>query len=300
MTNLVIVVGCLVLGVALSRARVLPADAPATLNAWVLYIALPALVVAKLGALRPGWDALVPGAMAWVQIALVAAAVAVIGPILGWDRRLRATVTLAAGLGNTSFVGLPLVRALLGDDAVPTAILADQLGTFLAFSTVGLAIADWGAGTPIRLGPLVSRVARFPAVWALLAAFLLPVPAVIRDALDGVGATLTPLALVSVGLQLRLRGTGDATPVAVGLALKLVIAPALILALYLACGVHGRTLEVTLLEAAMAPMTTAAIIAVERDLSVDVATRLVGLGIPLSLLTVPAWAGALHWLQGPR
>jgi hypothetical protein len=68
-----------------------------------------------------------------------------------------------------------------------------------------------------------------------------------------------------------------------------------LLGLYLGLGAQrDGVLAVTILEAAMAPMITGAVLAAERDLAPSLASNMVGLGVPLSLLTVPAWA----WLLG--
>lgn len=48
---------------------------------------------------------------------------------------------LTVPLGNTGFVGIPLVEALLGKEAVAYAILYDQFGTFIALNTLGSFIA---------------------------------------------------------------------------------------------------------------------------------------------------------------
>jgi predicted permease len=54
-------------------------------------------------------------------------------------------------------------------------------------------------------------------------------------------------------------------------------------------GARGTEIQVTLFEAAMAPMITGSIIAAEYDLDGDLAALMVGVGIPLSFLTLPIW-----------
>jgi predicted permease len=49
------------------------------------------------------------------------------------------------------------------------------------------------------------------------------------------------------------------------------------------------TARVTILESAMAPMIMAAVVADEFDLDRQLANLMVGVGIPLSLVTVPLW-----------
>lgn len=294
-SNLLLVAICLLGGVALRRAGLFPADGHRALNAWVLYVALPALVLAKMGGVRLDAHVIVPASMAWLQVAFVAAVVAGLGRLAGWDRPTRAALTLTAGLGNTSFLGLPLVEALIGPQAIPTAILCDQLGSFLVFSTIGLSVAAWAAGERLDAGAIVGRIVRFPAVWALVIALTVPLPSMLVETFDRIGATLTPLAVASVGVQVDLSRRSPAGPLAAGLALKLLAVPAVLWALYRGVGVApSETLTVTVIEAAMAPMITAGILASERGLAPDLVARMVSLGIPLSLVTVPAWA---WWLS---
>ena len=100
-----------------------------------------------------------------------------------------------------------------------------------------------------------------------------------------------PIALVSVGYQLQLSFVrGRALALAVGLLFKLVIAPALILLLF----VHwlsgdGEVLNVTVFEAAMGPMIGASIVAIDHEFDPPLITLMVGLGIPLSFVTLPVW-----------
>ncbi len=111
------------------------------------------------------------------------------------------------------------------------------------------------------------------------------------ELLRRLGATLAPIALVSVGYQLQLslvRGRGLA--LTVGLLFKLVIAPALILLLFVRwLSGDGQVLNVTVFEAAMAPMIGASIVAIDHELNPPPVTLMVGLGIQLSFVTLPVW-----------
>jgi hypothetical protein len=298
--NLVLLVVCLGLGAGLRRARVLPDATPAVLNTWVLYVALPALVVRRLAGVHVDASVLVPASMAWLQVGLVAGLVAAVGPRVGWDRPTRAALVLTAGFGNTSFVGYPLLEALRGPGALPVAVLCDQLGSFVALATVGIVVATTAAGGSVAPRALAARILRFPPLWALVVALAIgshPLPAWLAGVLDRLGDTLGPLALAAIGFQLRLRGTGPSTALTAGLVTKLVVVPLVLLGLYRAVGVPpDSTLAVTVLEAGMAPMITGALLAADRGLAPELASRMVGLGVPLSLLTVPAWQWVLDWL----
>jgi hypothetical protein len=105
---------------------------------------------------------------------------------------------------------------------------------------------------------------------------------------ERLGATLAPLALFSIGMQFTLQLTRDQFG-AVGFALawKLVAAPLLVLAAGILFNVHGAVLAVAVLQAGMAPMISAAILADQYGLEPRVANATLGVGILISLLTIP-------------
>jgi predicted permease len=121
-------------------------------------------------------------------------------------------------------------------------------------------------------------------------------PIWVADALKRQGDTLAPLALVSVGLQLRFDQTsGLKTALATGLGFKLLLAPAVLALLYFGIlGTTEETTRVTLFEAAMGPQIGGAIVAVQHGLNPPLVSLMVGLGISLSFLTLPLWSYALH------
>ena len=66
--------------------------------------------------------------------------------------------------------------------------------------------------------------------------------------------------------------------------------PALVALLFVVIlGARGVHIQVTLFEAAMAPMITGSIVAAEHDLDPSLSSLMVGVGIPLSFLTLPLW-----------
>ena len=96
---------------------------------------------------------------------------------------------------------------------------------------------------------------------------------------------------IGIGYQLQLSYVrGKAFALTLGLTFKLVVGPALILLLF---GVplwsDWQVLSVTVFEAAMGPMIGASIVAMDHELDPPLVTLLVGVGIPVSFLTLPAW-----------
>jgi predicted permease len=109
--------------------------------------------------------------------------------------------------------------------------------------------------------------------------------------LKRLGDTLAPLALLSVGLQLRLGHLAEhKRNLALGLGFKLLLAPLAIYLIYVGLlGAHGEQIQVTLFEAAMPPMITAAIVASEHDLDPPLANLMVAVGLVISFVSLSAW-----------
>ena len=289
-------------GLALRRARV-PAEAFARLNRFIVWVPLPAAVLLSLHGLHWEPSYWVPVSMAWIVFALSAAFFSAVGRACGWSARTVGALVMTGGLGNTSFVGFPLLRALYGERAIPVAVLADQPGSFLVLATLGVAAASFYSSGRASFRAVLTRMARFPPLWALAAAAALrpltfpgPVEAALRLGMR----SLAPLALISVGGALRFdraRLERERAPVAVGLIFKLALAP-LAMALLLVVLLHqrGEAVRITLTEAAMGPMITGAIVAEEHGLDSELCSLMVSVGIPLSLISVPAWAKLLEYL----
>jgi hypothetical protein len=167
-------------------------------------------------------------------------------------------------------------------------------GSFLVLSTLGIVTAVAFSSGELPLRQMVRKIALFPPFQALILAFLLrplPFPPELVTVLQKLGDTLTPLALASVGFQLRLGHLrGELKPLGAGLLFKLLLGPAFIYLIYITVlGGSGPVMRVTLFEAAMAPMISAGIVAVDHRLNPPLVTLMIGLGIPLSFLTLPVW-----------
>lgn len=295
------------LGAALKKTGRLPAQTAAALNAFVIWVSLPALILLEIPKLlehtRWSTELLIPVSMAWLLFALSVVTFLVIKKIKKWSNQTVGALTLTAGLGNTSFVGFPLLESLHGKEVIPTAVLCDQLGTFLTLSTLGIFYAIKHApqshhGASSDRQNLLKNIFTFPPFTALLFAILLwntglSTNEETRIPLERLASTLVPLALVAVGFQLRLSRSSlhmHWRAVGIGLTFKLLAAPILLTMLYrFAFGSQSLATQITILESAMAPMITAGVVAEEFGFDHEVASLMIGIGIPLSLVTVPLW-----------
>jgi hypothetical protein len=165
------VLALLLLGVAIGQFRWLPEGTPRLLDAIVVRFSLPALILAVLPEIDVGAELAVPVLAAWGTTVLLAVLVWLLTAPLHLDPVVRATLLLVVPLGNTSFLGFPAVEALLGASHLPTAVVYDQLGSFLALVTFGTIVAGRaGAGPRPTVGAIVRRVVTFPPFAAMVVA----------------------------------------------------------------------------------------------------------------------------------
>jgi predicted permease len=281
-----------------------PPDLAPRLNWWVLNIALPALVLDLIPSVKMDshlW--FMPVAM-WLVFLGGWAFAALIGRALGWSNARIGATALAAGLGNTALVGFPLIEMLRHKEALPFAALSDQLGCSIALAVGGITIAAiYGGGKP-QPRVIFRRVLLFPPFLALVAGVIIGAfggwhpdggaspPEGWRVIAEGfvarIGATLTPVALFSIGLNFTLRMSRERLGAAsLAMGWKLAIAPALIFALGMVVGAKGLVLAVAVLQAGMAPMASVPILCQQYNLETEVANAALGVGLAISLVTVP-------------
>lgn len=296
MDNILLIFLCLILGLGLQRVTAFPKNGYVALNQFVIYVALPALAFFYIPKIKISTDLLYPLAIAWIGFALSFLFFYTIGKRLNWSDKLIGCLIITAGLGNTSFVGFPIIEALYGEEGLKTAIIVDQPGTFVVMATLGLitaAIFSKGATNPKEIA---SKILLFPPFIAFAFAIAMNILKFdftenIQPVFQKLGATVTPVALVSVGLQLKIDKRSQHWKfLSLGLFFKLFLTPAVFFLLYrVILGGKGLAIDVSILESAMAPMITGAILASNYGLKPKLSSMMVGIGIPLSFLTLVFW-----------
>ena len=290
---------CPLLGALIARLRFMPDNAPATINAWLIRVALPCVILEQIPRLDFDARLLLPALGPVVLMGATLVLMAGLARRLHWDRPTQGAMTLCWGLGNASFVGFPLLLAIAGPAALGPAVIADQ-ATFFVVTLVGLPVAAWFAGRSVGAADLALRVLRFTPFQVLLVAGVMRLLGLhwlplVESVLHRLGDTLTPLALFSVGLQLAPGAMRRALPlVGIGIAWKMIALPLAMWGGAQAFGLHGLPITVGILQVAMAPMITAGILCEDHGLVPDKANAMVSLGIAASFVTVPL----LHALIG--
>lgn len=304
-------------GYLAARWRWLGLDALPGLNTFVLFFALPALLL-RLGrelAQQGGAGALL-GVYALSSAALVALA-------WWWLRRAGRSrhdsgyAALVAAFPNSGFLGVPLIASLLGSAAAAPVVATIALD-LLFTSGLCLALAGSNGHDPEhrpRLRDALRPALRNPLAWAiglglLAGALRLQGPEPLEKTLALLAQSASPTALFALGLALRrteLASHGQAhverhqaRRLALGLAaLKLVVHPLLALllgGLALQLGLLGRdTLAVLVLVAALPCAANVAMLTERAGADNALVSRAILLSTLLALLSLPL----LAWLLRP-
>lgn len=262
-----------------------------------MFIALPAMALHYLPKIKLGLDLILPASIAWLSFGLAFIIFNVLGKIFGWSKKLIGCLILTAGLGNTSFVGIPIIQALFGDQGLNTLIIVDLPGTFVVFSTLGILVATiYSNQKKLEETPILKKIITFPPLIAFLvgicfALLRIDFPEYLSTAFKQIAITISPIALISVGFQLKFKTYSKHFKfLFLGLFFQLILFPAIIFGLVY--GILGQTdlvAKVCIIEAAMAPMITGAILANTHGLKPELSNMMVGYGIPISFVTIGIW-----------
>lgn len=290
MENFILIFVAIAIGYGLNRLKIFPEGAAAVLNQFVIFISLPAMILLQIPKLTFSMDVMIPIIIAWTVIILTALLTLIISHIFDFSKEVTGALMLVAVLTNSSFLGIPIIKAYLGDAALPFILVYDQLGTFLALATYGIFVAAYYSNkSEINMQIMAVKILTFPPFISLIIALFfigIPFPEEITNVLAVLANTIVPIALVAVGLQLQLKLPGhEIKPFGMALLIKLLIAPMIALTIVKTTGWSNLAANVSVMEAGMAPMITAGAMASLSGLAPRLSSAIVGYGILVSFFT---------------
>ncbi len=295
MSNFIIIAISILSGVLLNIFKTLPKDSHKIINLWIVYVALPAIALRFIPKMVWNSDLLFPILMPPAVFFAAFLFIEFIGKFKHLDKATKGGLLLTVGFSNLSFLGFPLTEAYYGKEGLQLAILCDQAG-FITLSSLGLIAATYassGNTSSFSFALLLKKLFSFPPTLAFIAAFILPKFIDLNNfdsVLKNLSATMVPMALFSVGLQLQFKHwKADKFLLGTALFYKLLLAPFLILISSWLFSIEKLFVQVSVLEAAMAPMVTGVIIATEFGLKPKLCTMILSFGIPISFLTTFLW-----------
>lgn len=285
MEQFVFIIALLLIGMLLQKGDA-PADFSKSLNFFVIYVSLPATVLIQVPKIALNASALSTILIPWLLLPIMFYIVILMTKNYATD--VRAALLLVIPLGNTSFVGIPIIKTLLGADAIGYVLMYDQFGTFLMLALYGSAIISYYEIGQIHKRLILKKLFLFPPFFFLLfALFFGKMPLSVYPYLETLASTLVPLALVSVGYSLRFSGEIDYPLLSKALLLKLIVMPLIAFGMLFKLGVDPIAMQVSVLESGMPSMITAGALAIAAGFAPALSAALVGYGILICLITLP-------------
>lgn len=295
MTNFILIAVCIIAGMVFKATKSIHPDAHKGINTWILYLALPAVSFKYLPKVEWSQEMLFP---------ILSTVVIAVGSLFymkfyskakGYSERSQRSLELASGYSNTSFIGFPLISAFYGEQYLSIAIICDQT-MFLCLSTIGIVSAlkggSNGSGT-ISSSFILKRLFTFPPFLGCISALILSQFIDLSPAepfFDKLAATVGPLALFSVGLQLKFNGWRKLwSQISMSMVYKLMIAPAVVMLLALVIGIKGDIAKISIFEAAMPTLVTSSIIAEQFKLNTKLTNLIIGISIIVGFFTAAFW-----------
>ena len=280
----------------LIRSKAFPDNSYKAINSFIIYISLPALTLYYIPQIEIKQELIFPAAVIWIIFLISIIFFVILEKIFRWDKKTTGALILTGGLANTSFVGFPVLMALFGEEGLKIGVIIDQAGSFLVLSTLGVIIASVYSSGAYSFRKILIDILKYPPFWAFVISLIM-IAAGIKNSeisssiLSKLGKPTIVLALISVGMQLKPKVDSMLwKELTSGLIYKLLIAPVIIfvIGLYL-FGSKGLPFQVSVIECAMPPMVMGSVLATQFNLNPRIANFMVGIGIPVSALTLAFW-----------
>ena len=285
MEQFIFILALLLIGIGLQKTDA-PVDFAKSLNFFIIYISLPATVLIQIPKVHLDLSALGVIAIPWLLLPIMV--ILVIAMTRGYPVHVRAALLLVIPLGNTSFVGIPIIHTLLGEEAIPYVLMYDQFGTFLMLSLYGSAVIARFETGAFHKRLILKKLLMFPPFIFLIFALMFgEMPSLTLPYIQMLASTLVPLALVSVGYSMKFRGELDYGMLSKALIVKLAVMPFIAFGLLWGMGVEPLALKTAVLESGMPSMITAGALAIASGFAPSLSAALVGYGIVVSLVTLP-------------
>ena len=288
--ELILLVGLIVVGAMLTRFNILVKGHITWINKWIINIALPAVALAKIPGIDFSFDLLAP----------------IFTPLIGfagagilfyhflkrkYSASERLVMTVLGGLGNTSFLGFPLVVFYLGTDHLGGAVIFDQMGFLLVATVVQWLILR--NDQDYKFSDSLMRVFRFPAFVGLIVAIWLPeefLGGVTIEILDMIIWTISPLAMLIIGYQINRFITFTIDPPAIlSITYRLMIFPAFVVLIFSIASFEGQIASTSILESGMGPMITPALLLMDKDIENRLSAQILCWGTLFSFVTTYLW-----------
>ncbi|ASC70238.1 putative transporter protein [Halomicronema hongdechloris C2206] len=218
-----------------------------------------------------------------------------------WSLPSQGSFSLAAMLGNTGYIGYPVVLLLpqLGPDYFGWALFYDVLGTLFGAYALGVVLAaHFGQGPGHRTRGSnwrqdLGEIGRNPTLMAFGMSLVLrpvPLPQGVESGLQGLAWLMVMLSLLLMGMRLQqLSSWGYLKPAAMVVVIKMLLIPVMVGMVLTVFGVTGPVRLVMVLQAGMPSAFATLVLAETYELDRALTVTCVGIGSICLMATLPLW-----------
>jgi predicted permease len=200
---------------------------------------------------------------------------------------------LAAMVGNTSYLGYPIVLTVVGNQYFAWALFYDLLGTTLGVYVLGVALAAYFSSSFQNYSQIAKAILINPALWSFGFGLLFRQVAIAPKAefcLEKLAWCVVGLSLALIGMRLaQLHTWRSLRWVSLSLGIKMLIVPLILGRTLPLFGLTGAPAHVIVLQMAMPPAFATLVIAETFDLDRDLTVTALAGGSIFLLVTLPIW-----------
>ncbi len=278
----------------------LPSVAPVKIGKFLFLIGVPIGIVAFLrradlsGAiwLAPviAWSAIFSGAfLSWLWLKLRVGE----EEKSSWSKPSQGSFILASMVGNTGYLGFPIILTLFGEKYFGWALFYDLLGTTIGIYGLGALMGAYFGKGAQDSQQLILTLLKTPALWALCFGLWfrsIPLPQPLEISLQTFAWTVISLSLVLIGMRLsQIDSWLSLQTASITLGIKMLLIPLILGLIIFQFGVHGVPHLVLVLQMSMPPAFGTLVLAENFDLDRQLAVTALVVGCGSLLLMLPVW-----------
>ncbi len=220
--------------------------------------------------------------------------------ILNRSKEIALAMAFLVILHNTLFLGIPMVRGALGEEAAHKAILLDQICTGIPLAILTPFLMSLSGKSPFRLRAIGVRLFQNPLFLAMISGFILKsLPFKIPDELfvpiNALAACATPVGLFAIGVQLSFTSIkNEWRNSLIVLFVAMLFVPFVYFAYiqflhYFFDKQITDDMRMALIELSMPPLISSAAVIMRAGLNQNLAIASIVLGIIASAFITPLW-----------
>jgi hypothetical protein len=209
------------------------------------------------------------------------------------QQQTQGSFILASMLGNTGYLGFPIILAMVGKEYFAWALFYDLLGSFPGTYGLGVLLASRFSSDKQNQQQFLKAILINPALWSFGFGLLfreVKIPTLVEFSLEKFAWSVITLSLVLIGMRLGQLNSWHSLPKAgMSLVIKMLIVPLILSSILPLFGLTGPTAQVIVLQMAMPPAFGTLVIAETFNLDRDLAVTTLAIGAIVLLITLPLW-----------